>query len=80
MPQVNKILVVVQKYVLASETAQQHFDLSSPAICTPKLFHFVSLSPSVTVIDASAIEQKCLFMDFGSRIKYIICVPSILLD
>ena len=79
MPQLNAIFVV-QKCVLISVTAQQHFDLSTPAICTPNLFHFVSFSPSVTVIDASMIKQKCLFMDFGSSTKYIVTVPSTMQD
>ena len=80
IPQLNTILVVVQKCVLTSETAQQHFDLSTPAICTPNLFHFVSVSPSATVIDVSMIKQKCLFMDFGSPTKYIIRVPCTMQD
>ena len=60
--QLNTILVVVQKCVLTSETAQQHFNLSTSAICTPDLFHFVSVSPSATVIDVSMIKQKCLLI------------------
>ena len=80
MLQLNTILVVVQKCVLTSETAQHHFGLSTPAISTPSLFHFVSVSPSATVIDVSMIKQKCLFMDFGSPTKYIICVPNTMQD
>jgi hypothetical protein len=80
LPQLTTILVVVQKCVLTSETAQQHFDLSTPAMCTPNLLHFVTVSPLVTVIDANTIERKCLFMDFGSSTKYIICIPSIMQD
>ena len=41
IPQLNTILVV-QKCVLTSETAQQHFSLSTPAICTPN-FYILSL-------------------------------------
>ena len=80
IPQLNTILVVVQKCVFTLETAQQHFDLSTPAVCTPNLLHIVTVSPSVTVVKANTIERKCLFMDFGSPTKYIICVPSTMQD
>ena len=29
-----------------------------------------------SVVEANTIERKCLFMDFGSPTRYIICVPS----
>ena len=80
LSQLNTILAVVQKCVLTLETAQQHFNLSTSAVCTPDLFHFVSISPSATVIDVSMIKQKCLFMDFGLPTKYIICVPHTMQD
>ena len=81
LPQLSTVLVVVHKCIpVLSENAQQHFNLTTPAIRTPNPFHFVSVSSSVIVIDVSMIEQKCLYIDFGSSTKYIICLPSTMQD
>lgn len=80
VPELDSVLAIVQKLVPISETVQQHFGLSTPAICTQGGICCVTRLSSVVVIDVNMIKRKCLCVDVGCPTMYVFCVPFSMQD